>query len=108
MAATEASRPASSPASGPGAGAPGGVDGPTRARIGVRTLRADRWWLYPLTTFVVFIAFVVYATWRAFPGSDYYSAPYLSPFYSPCLGDCVEGSLRLRAAVRLVAALGRR
>ena len=24
--------------------------------------------------------------------ADYYSAPYLSPFYSPCLGDCVEGS----------------
>ena len=46
----------------------------------------------PLTTFVVFSAFVVYATVRAFMGRDYYSAPYLSPFYSPCLGDCVEGS----------------
>ena len=34
------------------------------------------------------------------------SAPYLSPFYSPCLGDCVEGSLRLRPAVRRVPALG--
>ena len=69
-----------------------GVGGPTRASIGVRTLRQDRWWLYPAATFAVFFSFVVYATIRAFMGSNYYSAPYLSPFYSPCLGDCVEGS----------------
>ena len=30
--------------------------------------------------------------WRAFSGTNYFSEPYLSPFYSPCLGDCVEGS----------------
>ena len=24
--------------------------------------------------------------------SNYFSEPYLSPFYSPCLGDCVEGA----------------
>jgi hypothetical protein len=36
---------------------------------------------------------VVYATWRAFSGEHYYSSPYLSPFYSPCMGaQCVEGS----------------
>ena len=69
-----------------------GVTGPTRARIDEKTLRTDRWWIYPVTTFVVFTAFVVYATIRAFMGRDYYSAPYLSPFYSPCLGDCVEGA----------------
>jgi hypothetical protein len=69
-----------------------GVGGPTRASIGVRTLRQDRWWLYPLTTFVVFSAFVVYSTIRAFMDKDYFAEPYLSPFYSPCLGDCVDGS----------------
>jgi len=69
-----------------------GVSGPTRARIEAKTLREDRWWVYPLTTFVVFTAFVIYATWRAFSGQDYYAEPYLSPFYSPCLGDCVRGS----------------
>jgi hypothetical protein len=69
-----------------------GVHGPTRASIEEKTLRTDRWWLYPLTVFVVFTAFVVYATIRAFSGSNYYQAPYLSPFYSPCLGDCVSGS----------------
>ena len=69
-----------------------GVRGPTRAGIEARTLREDRWWLAPLVTFVVFAAFVVYATVRAFMGRDYYASPYLSPFYSPCLGDCVEGA----------------
>lgn len=78
----------------PGGGSPlaAGVGSPGRAAIGERTLRQDRWWLYPLTTFTVFSAFVVYATVRAFMGSRYYDAPYLSPFYSPCLGDCVEGA----------------
>jgi hypothetical protein len=70
----------------------GGVRGATRPLIRQETLRNDRWWLYPLTTFVVFMAFIVYATIRAFQGSHYYVKPYLSPFYSPCLGDCVEGS----------------
>jgi hypothetical protein len=69
-----------------------GVRSPTRARIPARTLRQDRWWLAPLTTFVVFASFVVYATIRAFSDTAYYAKPYLSPFYSPCLGDCVEGA----------------
>lgn len=69
-----------------------GVDGPTRAQIEEKTLRTDRWWLAPLTTFTIFSAFVVYATVRAFMNKHYFAEPYLSPFYSPCLGDCVEGS----------------
>ncbi len=69
-----------------------GVGGPDRAAIGARTLRTDRWWLSPLTTFVVFTSFVVYATWRAFTGGspesgNYFVGHYLSPFYSPCLTD---------------------
>ncbi len=64
-----------------------GVNGPSRARIDARTLRQDQWWLTPLATFVVFTAFVIYATWRAFAGSNFYAKPYLSPFYSPCLTD---------------------
>jgi hypothetical protein len=69
-----------------------GVHGPTRASIEEKTLRTDNWWAQPLATFVVFSAFVVYATVRAFMGSHYFVEPYLSPFYSPCLGDCVSGS----------------
>ena len=82
-----------------------GVTSPGRARIDVRTLREDRWWLSPLTTFVVFSAFVVYATVRAFMGRDYYASPYLSPFYSPCLGDCVEGASDFGQPFELVAAV---
>jgi hypothetical protein len=70
-----------------------GVLGPDRARVPERTQRQDRWWLAPALTFIVFTAFVVYATWRAFSGTAYYAEPYLSPFYSPCLSTtCVEGS----------------
>jgi hypothetical protein len=64
-----------------------GVHGPTRAQIEAKTLRTDRWWLSPLATFVVFSAFVVYATVRAFSNANYFAEPYLSPFYSPCLTD---------------------
>jgi len=70
-----------------------GVLGPGRARIADRTLRRDRWWLSPVATFVVFSTFVVYSTWRAFEGANYYAEPYLSPFYSPCLTtECLNGS----------------
>lgn len=49
--------------------------------------------MLPTITILVLLSFVVYATWRAFEGAYYYSAPYLSPFYSPCLAtSCVPGS----------------
>jgi len=70
-----------------------GLSSPERAQIGRKTLRQDNWWVAPLLTFLVFTSFVVYATIRAFMGTGYYSAPYLSPFFSPCLAtSCVEGS----------------
>lgn len=70
-----------------------GVLSPKRARVEGRSLRRDRWWLYPGATFVGFTAFVVYSTWRAFSGANYYAAPYLSPFYSPCLSThCVNAA----------------
>jgi len=76
-----------------GTGPETGTDRAGRADLPVRTLRQDNWWVAPLVTFVIFSAFVVYATWRAFQGAYYYSTPYLSPFYSPCLAEiCVEGS----------------
>ncbi len=31
------------------------------------------------------VAFILYATWATFQNSHYYAAPYLSPFYSPCV-----------------------
>ncbi|RCG22654.1 hypothetical protein DQ392_06360 [Streptomyces reniochalinae] len=64
-----------------------GVRGSTRAAIAAPHLRKDRWWLAPAVTVLGLLAFVVYSTWRAFAGADYYHAPYVSPFYSPCLAD---------------------
>ncbi|MGH8826525.1 MAG: hypothetical protein ACRDVZ_02780 [Jiangellaceae bacterium] len=73
-----------------------GTRSPSRARITARTLRTDRWWLEPLVTAAVLFAFVVYATYRAFSGENYFAEPYLSPLYSPCVTTaCVEGSAHL-------------
>jgi hypothetical protein len=67
-----------------------GVQTPGRATITGRHLRTDRWWLAPAVTVAVLTAFIIYSTWRAFANSNYYAAPYVSPFYSPCLAsDCV-------------------
>src|SRR5438445_13733344 len=49
------------------------------------TLRTDTWWVEPVVTFAVLTAFVAYGLWRVFENSHYYSAPYLAPFFSPCL-----------------------
>src|SRR5579863_6729827 len=48
-----------------------------RPAISARTLRTDRWWLSPAISFGVLSAFVIYATWAAFIGKDYYSKPYI-------------------------------
>jgi hypothetical protein len=62
-----------------------GTHTPGRAPITTRTLRIDRWWAYPASTFTVLLAFIVYSTYAALANRDYYADPYLSPFYSPCL-----------------------
>ncbi|MGI5470677.1 hypothetical protein [Streptomyces sp. CA-132043] len=67
-----------------------GVHGPARAAIPARHLRTERWWLYPAGTAAGLLAFIVYSTWRAFANADYYHAPYVSPFYSPCLAENCE------------------
>jgi hypothetical protein len=72
-----------------------GVFSPTRAELPQRTLRTDKWWLPTLWTDLGFAAFIIYATVRAFLGTNYYVAPfhYLTPFYSPCVSKgCIEGS----------------
>ena len=57
----------------------------TRPPITAATLRKDAWWAQPLTVFVVLMSFIVYSTWAAFQNAHYFAAPYLSPFYSPCI-----------------------
>src|SRR3954453_7287452 len=73
------------------------VDAPPkdRAQTPARTLRKDRYWLSPLVTFVIFAAWVIYATVRSMMGSSYWvdKYHYLTPFYSPCVSDaCKPGS----------------
>jgi hypothetical protein len=47
------------------------------------TARRDLWWLEPLLVFLGLSCFIVYTTWAALQGKNYYWGPYLSPFYSP-------------------------
>ncbi len=52
------------------------------------TMRADVWWIQPLLVFIGLSTFIVYSTWAAFQGKDYFFGNYVSPFYSPELfGD---------------------
>ena len=66
------------------------MSGP-RPPIAAAHLRKDAWWALPVTVVIVLGSFIVYSTWAAFQNAHYYAAPYLSPFYSPCLAkSCVH------------------
>ena len=47
------------------------------------TMRADVWWMQPLLVFLGLSTFIVYSTWAAFQGKNYFFGNYVSPFYSP-------------------------
>src|SRR5687767_10014454 len=58
--------------------------------------RHDAWWVEPLIVVVVLTSFGIYSTWAALQNANYYAAPYLSPFYSPCLAtSCAHVTLPL-------------
>ncbi|MBI4492490.1 MAG: hypothetical protein HY690_06825 [Chloroflexi bacterium] len=58
------------------------------------TERRDTWWLEPLIVVLVLGSFIIYTTWAMLQGAYYHAAPYLSPFYSPCLAaNCAHVSL---------------
>jgi hypothetical protein len=72
----------------------GHVVGQARPPIAAAHLRKDAWWGLPLTVVGVLTAFVVYSTWAALQNAHYYVAPYLSPFYSPCVStSCLHPTL---------------
>jgi hypothetical protein len=48
------------------------VLGGTRGGPDVSTLRQDRWWLQPVITVSILTSFVIYATWAAFQGVNYF------------------------------------
>jgi len=84
-----------------------GVFSAGRALIAERTLRTDKWWLQPLAIVGALVAFIIYATFRAFEGKYYFVEPLVSPFYSPCLSTvCVEGSTLLGTPIGKVVIFG--
>ena len=74
------------------------VIGAPRGGPDVPTLRKDGWWVEPVITAAILLSFVIYSTWAAFVGKNYYAGADLhrdliSPFYSPCIANsCVPGS----------------
>ena len=69
---------------------------PATAMVSRPPQRLDAWWVKPVVTAVVLGGFVVYATWAGLQNANYYAAPYLSPFYSPCLSaNCTHVSVPL-------------
>src|SRR5215471_4902908 len=77
-------------ASRPPLNAPPGRDPAPRSEVRVaarrsfgETMRADTWWIQPLLVFVGLSTFIVYSTWAAFQGKNYFFVNYISPFYSP-------------------------
>ena len=61
-----------------------------------KTLRIDAWWVEPAVTVGMLSTFLIYTTWAALVNEHYYVAPYLSPFYSPCLStSCAHVTLGL-------------
>jgi hypothetical protein len=61
-----------------------------------QTMREDAWWIQPLVIFLGFSAFVVYSTWAAFQGTNYFHENLLSPFYSPEIWGPSEHALMQR------------
>ncbi len=71
----------------------GHVLGEARPPIAAATLRKDAWWALPATVVLVLGSFIVYSTWAALQNAHYYAAPYLSPFYSPCISkSCLHAT----------------
>ena len=79
-----------------------------RAKGFAKTLRKDKWWLYPGIVVFGLVCFIVYGTWSAWQADFYwYSAGkegfggYLAPFYSPLLyiKEGVEGAAPMEHAL---------
>ena len=86
------------------------IDVPLSKRGFGHTSRPDAWWIQPLTVFLCFSAFIVYATFATFQGDHYTAGPYLSPFYSPEIFGASEHSWfgpKARLVAHVVAVLAR-
>lgn len=67
-----------------------------RAAIGSATLRKDSWWAYPAFIGILLTVMIGYLTIAGLQTSAYFSEPYLSPLYSPCLAvNCEHATFKL-------------
>ncbi|MDA0214663.1 MAG: hypothetical protein O2875_04795, partial [Planctomycetota bacterium] len=66
-----------------------------QARGFLKTERKDHWWIVPILVLAGLGGFVIYSTWAAFEGKNFFLGgvnqpgvqQLLSPFYSPVLWD---------------------
>ncbi len=84
------------PGSRSGGSVSGGVGSPGRAQVPGRTLRADRWWVQPVTTFTLLVIWLLYALVRTASQRAYFVEEfhYLSPFSSPCVSASCNPAAR--------------
>jgi hypothetical protein len=67
-----------------------------RAAIDKITLRKDPWWAYPLSILAFLGIALLYSTWAGLQTHGYFSEPYISPLFSPCLAaNCEHVTFRL-------------
>jgi hypothetical protein len=67
-----------------------------RAAIDKATLRKDPWWAYPMSVGLFLGVTIAYSTWAGLLKSGYFSEPYVSPIFSPCLAvSCEHATFRL-------------
>ncbi len=78
-------------------------DIPKTKRQNVPVTRRDAWWIEPVLTVVAFIAFSLYALWRAlearYINTYALGSHYLSPFYSPPIQEWVHITLPISPAL---------
>jgi hypothetical protein len=60
--------------------------GPSRPSSAKEASPGRAWWIEPALTVVCYTAFVLYATWSVFSGTNVFFDPYVSPFFSTWLG----------------------
>lgn len=66
------------------------VQAKARAAIDRATLRNDPWWAFPVSVGLLLVVLMGYLTLAGLQTTNYFSEPYLSPLYSPCLAANCE------------------
>jgi hypothetical protein len=72
------------------------IQSKARAAIEGVTQRHDPWWAFPMSVGALLVVMIGYLTLAGLQTSNYFSEPYLSPLYSPCLAaNCEHVTFRI-------------